>query len=786
MRRQMIRALLLASPAFFVIPTTAAFAQSKAPSAEIAQSKAPSAEIEEIVVTAQKRKQSINDVGLTITAIGGQALKDRQINSLADLAQAVPGLSYATSANNTPVFTLRGVGFYDTSIASYPTVSVYLDEVPLPLPVQTSLTAFDLERVEVLKGPQGTLFGSNATGGAINYIAAKPTSSFAAGADLTYGRFNTFVGEAYVSGPLSRTVSARLAVKGTHGDDWQYSYTRNDTHGKSRQIAARLLLDWEPTDRLRFSLNLNGWKDKSDLVAFQYIALNLQVPSFASPLLLAAPFSPRRPRAADWSTVSCLGQAVRCNDAPRANNRLLQSALRADWDLTEDVTLTSITSYIDYKHDQVPEGDGVAINALDLSNSFGHANSFSQELRLANGGRAPFRWVVGANYGHDDVFEENHIDDPEASGARALPHIGSIYKSTQKMNNYAAFGNVEYDVTPEVTLKSGVRYTKSNRSNRSCNQDLPGFSNLSNIFTFLQTIFAPLRPPVQVTPGQCFALDANFFPGEFRDSLHEDNVSWRVGVDYKPTKDLLFYANVSKGYKAGGYGSLSAATFAQYAPVTQESVLAFEAGFKAQFIDRRVSLTGAAYYYDYKDKQLRSKIIDPVWGILDALVNVPKSRVKGAELELSVRPFEGFALGIAGTYTDAKVTRYVGVNAGGQATNFAGTKVPYAPKWQLGVNADYKIPTGGEWTPFIGSSLTYRSSTNSIVGGTSVYDIGAYTLLDLRAGVESENHRWRAMVWGKNITNQYYWTNAVATYDVIVRIPGRPATYGATLSYKFR
>ena len=354
------------------------------------------------------------------------------------------------------------------------------------------------------------------------------------------------------------------------------------------------------------------------------------------------------------------------------------------------------------------------------------------------------------------------------------------------MNNYAAFGNAEYDVTSEITLKSGVRYTKSDRSNRSCNQDLPGFSNLSNIFTFLQTLFAPLRPPVQVTPGECFALDANFFPGEFVDSLREDNVSWRVGADYKPSSDLLLYANVSKGYKAGGYGSLSAATFAQYAPVTQESVLAFEAGFKADMMNRRVSLTGAAYYYDYKDKQLRSKIIDPVWGILDALVNVPKSRVKGAEIELSVRPFEGFALGIAGTFTDAKVTRYLGVNAGGQATDFAGTKVPYAPKWQLGVNADYKIRTGGGWTPFIGSSLTYRSSTNSLVGGSSTYDIGSYALLDLRAGVESEDQRWRATVWGKNITNKYYWTNAVATYDVIVRIPGRPATYGATLSYKFR
>ena len=157
----------------------------------------------EIIVTANKREENINRVGLSIAAVGQDALAERAIQSVADIAQAVPGLTYTNSANNTPIYTLRGVGFYDTSLGSYPTTSVYLDQVPLPFPILTTLTAFDLERIEVLKGPQGTLFGQNSTGGAINYIAAKPTSDLAAGVELSYGRFDSFVGSGYVSGPIS-------------------------------------------------------------------------------------------------------------------------------------------------------------------------------------------------------------------------------------------------------------------------------------------------------------------------------------------------------------------------------------------------------------------------------------------------------------------------------------------------------------------------------------------------------------------------------------------------------
>ena len=224
---------------------------------------------------------------------------------------------------------LRGIGFNESSLGVYPAVSVYVDQVPLSFPVLASHSAYDLERIEVLKGPQGTLFGQNSTGGAINYIAAKPTKTFEAGGDMSFGRFNAIEGNGYISGPLSDSVRARLAVTGKNADGWQYSYTQpNEKNGKESYVAGRLTVDVDATDKIKLSFSANGWKDKSDPQAQQLIAIHEQIGAGATgaehhaldatPLIdpvrngysvppagcadaeLCYPFSPFNSRAADW------------------------------------------------------------------------------------------------------------------------------------------------------------------------------------------------------------------------------------------------------------------------------------------------------------------------------------------------------------------------------------------------------------------------------------------------------------------------------------------------------
>lgn len=755
-----------------------------------------SLDVGDIVVTANKREQRLNDVGITVAVLSGASLQNRQINSLEDLANATPSLSFTNSANGTPVYTLRGVGFYETSLGAYPTVSTYVDEAPLPFPILSSHSAFDLERVEILKGPQGTLFGQNATGGAINYIAAKPTNTLKAGGSLSYGRFNEVIGEAYISGALTSTLSARLAGRIEHANGWQISNSRpGDRNGKTENYMGRLLVNFEPTDTLRFKLNINGWKDKSDTQAPQYIALFPQVPAFLPPQLAASPFSPQRPQAADWTP-----------GVPRRNNNMVQAALRAEFDLSDAITFTSLTSYTDFKLRQGDEGDGLPISTLDLPNHNGRIKSFSQEIRLSNNSSSDFRWVIGANYESSKVSELIDLSFPDVSvrglyGALfAHPFFSLSYSNDQKMENYAGFGNVEYDIG-KLTVKVGGRYTKSRIDSSECGFDLSG-SPVNTGALFYDVLFGGALGKYN---GQCYQINNttntyNGVPpggsGQFKDTLKEDNFSWRVGLDYKPSNDVLLYANVAKGYKAGSYPTLSASLFSQYLPVTQESVLSYEGGFKATLLDRALQLNAAAFYYDYTNKQLRSKLIDPNFGILDTLQNIPKSDVKGFEIEMSIRPTRGLVINSTFTYLDATIKKFRGINSGGINADFAGANVPYTPKYQIGTNVDYEFPVSNSLNAFVGAGLNFRSDTVATIGGeinpagvtspvTTVFEISDYTLIDLRAGIASADGRWRATVWGKNVGNAYYWNNVVAAFDTIGRYAGKPATYGVSLSFNY-
>ncbi|QKS02199.1 TonB-dependent receptor [Sphingomonas sp. CL5.1] len=758
---------------------------------------APAA-VADIIVTANKREQKLSDVGSTVAVLGGDALAARQINDLKDIAQAVPGLSFANSENGTPILTLRGVGFIESSLAAYPTVSVYVDEAPLPFGALAVHSAYDLERVEVLKGPQGTLFGQNSTGGAINFIAAKPTDELSAGGNLTYGRFNEANGEAFVSGPLSSTLKARVSGRVETMDGWQISNSRpNDRNGKVRNYMGRLLIDWEPTSGARFSLNVNGWKDKSDTEAPQYIGYVQQNP-IANPIIPTVPFSPATPRAADW------GGPV-AGFVPFGDSDFWQASLRGDIDLADHVTLTSLTSYLQFNQRQGADRDGLPYTVNDLI-SDGSIRSFFQELRLSNGASRPFRWVVGGNYSNNKVDQVADFDYRYTSVNETVFTVFGYnldrahYSNYQKLTSFAFFANGEYDLASTLTFKAGARYTKAQSSATICNTDLTGDPKGTGPFLY-DVVFGGAYGTFHA--GDCFAgndLGATIngvppgAPGQYKDTLTEDNVSWMAGLDYKPRPGLLFYANVSRGYKAGSFPAVSATSFVQYRAVKQESVTAYEAGAKASLLDGALQVNAAGFYYDYLNKQLRSKV-QSFFGIQDALVNVPKSSIKGFELEFTLRPTHGLTFANGFTWLDAKIDRFTGISGGGLPADFADTRMPFAPKYQLSSNLDYEFPISDRLKAFVGASANMRSDTIAVVGGDvnaanaipstfKLQGIDGYVLVDARAGIASADGRWRVSVFGKNIFNQYYWNNAITSSDAVARFAGMPATYGVSLSFR--
>jgi iron complex outermembrane recepter protein len=737
-----------------------------------AQSTNPSSELAEIVVTAEKRSQPIDKVGMTISAFSGPTLQAQGIDNVADLAEIVPGLTYAHSNTGLPVYTLRGVGFYETSLAAYPAVSVYVDQVPLPFPLLTSHTTLDIERVEVLKGPQGTLFGQNSTGGAINFVAAKPTDFFTAGWDLTYGRFNRAAIDGFVSGPVTSTLAVRAAVSEETGGDWQKSYTRNDTLGAMHVFNGRLIADWKPLDALRFEFNVNGWVDKSEPQAAQLFKLNIQNPAVAPPALVNYPLAPENARSADWGPAR-----------PSGDQTLFQTSIRTEFDVTSDATITSLTSYVHGTRHDVLEPDGMSIDGYGLL-PVGSINGLSEELRIANSDADRLRYTFGGMFEHQQVLDNGVLTFADSSLAHAFGFADNGLISNQIMTNAAIFGNLEFDVTAKNTLKAGARFTQSDRKDLGCTYD-PGDGKIAGFFTFLSSLVRG-TPTTPIKPGECTNLNTQFLPAIFSAKLNQNNVSWRVGDDYKPTDTLLIYANVAKGYKAGSFPQVAASSTVQLEPVTQESVIDYEMGFKKQMLNHRVSLDGAIFYYGYKDKQLRSKYVDPVFGVLDKLANIPKSSIKGVEMSLNANLIAGLRANVSVTYLDSAVNEFVGVNGLGIQSNYAGTSIPFAPKFSTTAGLEYDWPLSNTLTGFAGANVTTNSKTYSVVGNDPASLIESFVLVDVRAGVETTDGRWRAQLWGKNITDRYYWTNAVVVYDQEVRYAGQPATFGITASYRYK
>lgn len=804
--------------------------------------------IQDIVVTAQKRSESANSVGMSITAISGEALVTKSVAAPSELQKVVTGLTFTEAPRGAPVFAIRGIGFQDSTVGSASTVALYVDEVPLAFPMEARFPTLDLERVEVLKGPQGILFGQNSTAGAINFIAAKPTEDLKAGMDMSYGRFNAIQGSAFISGRLTDTLKARLSVMGIHSSGWQTNKWINgqsgvvysdladpsspltpvtlgrnyqNSLGAKRGFAGRLIAEWEPTDDLKVTFNINGWFDHSDTQAAQLL--------YSFPLQATAPYvpysryptPPRNARAANWDAFlnnDRLPASVGKQEDLKRDDNFFQASVRVDYDLTDGLVLTSLSSLSRYKQDYGIDVDGSALSNFSIGDT-SKARSFSQEVRLA-GDFDQLKFILGANYDRHKVQEYNRYYVDQSSifvGFLDNTDSGAFFRSP--IRDIAVFGNVDYTLADRLTLHAGARYTQDRRSYTGCTTDYGDGVQAAAFNIVLGAVNGPGAPAPNIQPGACTSsnvvLDASLpsgqylAPGLFVNTLKQDNISWRLGVDFKATPTTLIYANVSRGYKSGGYPAVNVGANSQLEPVKQESILAYEAGIKAGLLDRKVQLNVAGFYNDYRNKQLRGRILDQlgVFGVLDKLLNIPKSRVYGAEAQLQIAPTRGLNFNFAGTYTNTKVT---GDTDGfydpvGNQINYKGLPFPNTPKWNLNASFDYETPITTDLNVFFGASMLYQSKTIGLFArpeqislvdldstqkpGVKVpgdaFDIKAYTTVDGQIGISSDTGGWKAWLWGKNIFNTYYWTNATQSFDSIYRLTAMPATYGVSVSLRF-
>jgi outer membrane receptor protein involved in Fe transport len=873
----MTRSLLvrLCAPLLATALAAPAFAQEAAPAPAPAPDRSG---VEEIIVTAQKREENINDIGMSIQAASGEQLAELGVTDPTQLEKVVTGFNYNTTYYGTAIYTIRGVGFQDTSLAGSPTVSIYLDQMPLPFAAMTSGVSLDLQRVEALKGPQGTLFGQNATGGAVNYIANKPTAEFEAGFDASYSRFNTVDITGYVSGPLFEGLSARFAGRLINSGDWQKSATRdqtlapdpywtaqNVTYGRARTwgeqdfYSLRGSLLYEPNDRFSALFTASGFKDEGDSQMPQLFGIApLNQVNPLRPEIANYPFSSQNARSADWGPCvnvdggspadvtgnldyegepENLANRIYDNCEPaRRDNSYYATTLRMDFDINDDLTVTSLTSWSKFDRHATLESDGTLYQDYE-SFQVGFLKAAYQELRLAGSVMGEGNWVVGANYEWtstwDSFMQTYGISTAVPTQVFTRTPLGPTNPNNrQESDTYAFFANLEYPVLDALTIQGGVRYTNQKRDYRGCGSD-GGDGTWADISAEIQTLLQilggfPVVGGTDVGPGNC----ASFGPGPtfepeadgFTDELDEDNVSWRVGANYAITEAILAYANVSKGYKSGSFPTVASAAFYQLFPAKQEELLAYELGGKAGLFDDTLQLNGAFFYYDYTDKQILGAVADIVFGSLPALVNVPESHVIGFELSSVWMPFEGLRISPSVSYASTEIDGtfrnfdpFYNTAANGSTKDFSGEPFPNVPDWQFNLDTQYEW-TMGEWIAFVGANLTYQAETkgffydrcneqgetdpvtgllvtctedyiNSIPAAgrnpSNATDliIPSRALLDLRLGVE--RGPWRAWLWGRNVTDDHYWNAASHVNDVLLRYAGMPATYGITVSYKF-
>lgn len=762
--------------------------------------------IEEVIVTAQKREESANEVGISLTAVSGDLMNNLGIQTVNDLSDFVPNLKIQNQfGGDQAVFDVRGVALFSYDTASSSPVATYVDGVVLPYPAMTQGQIYDVERVEVLRGPQGTLFGKNTTGGAVSFISKGATEEFEGSVNASVGNYELSRIEAAFGGPLSDTFGARIAaIYVRQGDGYQTDVFTGQHVGGIDRASGRLTLNWTPTDTLEFDLKVSAGKDQSDNGGLKILAPYTQT-------FLGDPdpnnwltFTPED-HPGHWDTGVGANMFADINpfDKPRKDNKSSGATLNVNWDLGA-TTISSVTGYNKLDRVNQMDWDGTPFPTNDYSFA-GEMTSLSQELRLSSNGDGPFNWMIGAYFAQDEVDEKVRYDC-SVSDICFLVAYGVDY--TQESSTAAVFAHTEWSFTNNLSLTVGLRYTEEDRELKAIGTTLDAdpFSVFGDFFGYQvgpQSLTGFLADDFSSASGILDCLVLLNCPGYAPRSdwqLKDDAVSGKVGLNWIAADDLLLYGSVSQGFKSGGFGSFAASQLAQYSPYESETLTAYELGAKWTLADGRAQLNVGTYFYDYKDRQVFSGLHDIVFGPLSAYVNAPKSSLAGAEVELNWVPADGWDIRQAIGYAKGKFDEFVdydaaAVNALGpdpvsglfETPIFIDRSGEDAPgtEWQYSGLLAYRFAVGGNLDLRLQTDYAYSSAYKSIYG--SDFNLESYWLVNAQVSLlESQAGRWELALWGRNLANEEYFTDKNFYNEAaLMGAVGAPRTYGLRLTYNW-
>ena len=778
--------------------------------------------LEEVIVTAQKRNQSENDIGIAISTWTGNELRDMGVVSAEDMALRTPGLTVnESSATGVPLYTIRGVGFQDYSTGASSTVGIYFDQVAMPYTVMTRGLLFDAERVEVLKGPQGDLYGRNTTAGQINFISNKPSEEFEVGVNVGYSSYSTVDFEGFVNGSMGENAQGRIALKTIQSSEgWQKSVDGDDELGEKDVTALRASFNIELSEDANLLLVAHHVDDQSDNKAnTAYDGREIGLAEFSAPYSAVAPYlaSGETPpwystddnEAAGWTnsyTSSITGTTFDLR--PKRDNQLKGMSAHLDWDLG-NVSLTSITAYNKFERVERNDWDGGQyndssnINTTDLS-------VFSQELQLS-GSTDSVDWLVGAYYSTDEMEEYYHyfMSDSLYGGASLVFDIAPFKlngtgileldtKYQQETDSSAIFGHVEWQFTGALKLTVGGRYTKEQRDWSGCTYvaDDNSLGSFNNVL-FGTTLSAGSCGTIDDRPssptfivGLLGTPDANNGLAVFTDTIDTSRMMGKIGLDYTPSDNVLYYASISQAFKSGGFNGANSNTTTQLMPYDEEILTSYEIGAKATLLEGSMQLNAAVFSYDYKDKQEKDRVITLV-GAISGLTNVDESSITGAEIDIQWLPTDGLRLAFGGAWLDTEIDQWQAVDAANSAWlvntatfDASGSELPQAPSLSYTALIGYDTNITENLILGMALDLSYTDKTTGGVAPERATE--DYTVINARLSISDASEKWKTLLWVRNVADEDYYASAfLGGNGPYVRSMGMPRTVGVSLSYSF-
>ena len=733
------------------------------------------AAIEEILVTAKKRAQSIQDVHISMNAFTQEDLDDLGWTDITQVGNQSPNLDIKyVWGNSMPVFTIRGVGMNSFQASDTPSVGLFVDEV-----FQTSMAVmgahlFDIERVEVIKGPQGDVFGRNTNGGAVSYFTRKPSREANGYARVSYGRWDRSEVQAAVGGPIGDTLSGRVSLMSIRqSEGWVYNRTTGNDVGEVDILSGRAQLMWEPSDDLSVNFKLFASRDRSQPVYFQHVGYREKgnIGQLCQ-AFLEGRLDPNTcvsfdgysdtdgdPYAGDYTN----DPSTFINEDETLKNDNWGGTITVEKDFG-DISLLSVTSYQEYDRWQPKESDGTPSLYVDFLFT-SEIWAFSQEVRLTSNYDGPFNWIVGANYGRDEVAELpgriGYLED-YLSGLR----VSLTYE--QDRENLAGYGQFTFDLGDKWRISAGGRVLKDD-------------------VTFQQSVslyIAPDGPSIlsNMLPRTIVGADGSV--EELDGKLDDTAFTWRVALDFIPNDNIMLYGSVAAGYKPGGFNGGFNLNPLQYLPFYEEEVTAIEIGLKSTLANGRAVFNAAAFTYDYDGLQAATaRVYNGV--VFTSLDNLAEADVEGFEADIHLRPVESLDIKLGVSFLDTQ-NNDPRPNFDG-ARGLSPRKLPNSPEQTFNAAVTYTIPltNGGSLRLF--GDYYYQGDHFKEAVNLLPLEVNQ-DQLNARLTYVSPNGNWDIGAWAKNITDTVWVTDTLTDPVALgwgVWVYGAPRSFGVTANWRW-